>query len=113
PMGAPAEYGGIDTREVMEVARTSRDFLLAAIEKAVGPPSDAGAMLDFGAGTASHALALRDRGYDVSAVELDDRLRSRLIDAGFEAHGTISEFDGQFDAVYSINVLEHIHDDAS
>jgi SAM-dependent methyltransferase len=77
----------------------------------VGPPG-AAPILDFGTGAATHAQALRRRGYDVTCVESDAGLRTRICDLGFTACATFEELDGQrFPAAYTLNVLEHIDDD--
>jgi SAM-dependent methyltransferase len=108
-----ARYQGVDNLEVMDVARRYRAFLVRAVTATVGPPERAGRLLDFGSGTGTIARPLRDLGYDVACVEPDDAMRDSLASDGFE---TSPSLDGHppesFDAVYSMNVLEHIDDDA-
>lgn len=69
-------------------------------------------ILEFGAGTGAQALALAQRGFDVSAVDVQQSNYSehRVFD--------VIDYDGRhlpfpnatFDVVYSSNVLEHIAD---
>jgi SAM-dependent methyltransferase len=71
-------------------------------------------VLDFGAGTGTHARALRDRGIQVSCVEPDPQLRRRLEEDGFPVEANVLDYGPQaFASIYSINVLEHLEDDAA
>jgi SAM-dependent methyltransferase len=95
----------------MEVAVNYAEYLVDLVSDAVGPPGTA-PILDFGTGAATHAQALRRRGYDVTCVESDAGLRTRICDLGFAACATFEELGGQrFPAAYTLNVLEHIDDD--
>src|SRR4051794_28387199 len=106
-------YAGVDNLEVMEVARRYASFLVRCVTDAVGGPDHAGRLVDFGSGTGTIARPLRELGYDVTCIELDTTLRDQLAQAGFEtAADTDTVPDGSADAVYSMNVLEHIEDDA-
>ena len=105
-------YTGVDNLEVMTSAPRYLRFLNDSIGKVAGPPRPGLRLLDFGAGTGTHAFDLRGRGYSVSCAEIDDRLRTSLLDAGFDARPTPAAFAGHgFDLVYTMNVLEHIDDD--
>ncbi len=112
-MSGRAIYEGVDNLEVMEVARRYRAFLVRAVTDAVGPPERAGRLLDFGSGTGTIARPLRELGYDVACVELDPQLRDSLAADGFETASSVGDFAPEsFHSVYSMNVLEHIDDDA-
>ena len=112
-MSGGAVYGGVDNLEVMEVARRYRSFLVRSVADAVGPPDGAGRLLDFGTGTGTIARPLRELGYDVSCVELDTAMRDSLEADGFDVAARIHDHAPEsFQAVYSMNVLEHIDDDA-
>lgn len=98
-----------DLIEVMEEAVNYNRFLMAQVLAWCGAGRS---VLDFGAGNGRLATALHDRGLNVFAVEPDpalcERIRSRGIPAcpNLDALGTAS-----FDAIYTLNVLEHIEDD--
>jgi Methyltransferase domain len=107
----PSTYTGIDNLEVMEVAVNYGEYLVDLVARNVGAPG-AEPIIDFGTGAATHAIALRERGYQVACVESDTGLRARICDLGFRACATTDELDGQrFPAAYTLNVLEHIDDD--
>ena len=73
-------------------------------------PTDA--VLDFGAGTGVLAIPLAAAGYRVTCIEPDTELRARLQASGMAAHASIDEIpSNSLDAVYTVNVLEHIADD--
>jgi SAM-dependent methyltransferase len=98
-----------DLIEVMEEAVRYNRFLVDRL-LAWCPP--AGRVLDFGAGNGRFARALRAQGRDVHAVEPDPDLRARMDADGIPTFGGLPARDtAPFDAVYSINVLEHIPDD--
>ncbi len=106
-------YTGVDNLEVMDVARRYRAFLVRAVTDAVGPPERAGRLLDFGSGTGTIARPLRDLGYDVICVEPDNAMRDSLESDGFATATSLDDHAPEsIDAVYSMNVLEHIDDDA-
>ena len=104
-------YPGAADLETMEVARNYNRFLTSAVHSRVDPSRP---VLDFGAGSGTHARALRARGLDVRCVEVDPGLRRRLEDEGFEAASSVAEYGQEaFGSAYSLNVLEHIQDDAA
>lgn len=60
------------------------------------------------------ARRLQREGYDVVCIEPDDSQRQQLIDEGFEALATIDALpDNAASFVFSLNVFEHIREDAS
>ena len=104
-------YPGSAELETMEVARNYNGFLTSAVLRRAHPGRP---VLDFGAGTGTHARELRLRGLDVRCVEVDPDLRRRLRAEGFETSITVGELEpAAFDCLYSMNVLEHIEDDES
>ena len=106
----PRPFEAPDLIEVMEEAVRYNRFLVEAL-LAWCPP--AGRVLDFGAGNGRFARALCAAGHDVHAVEPDPALRARMEGDGIPTLGALPPPDGApFDAAYSINVLEHIEDDA-
>jgi len=64
-------------------------------------------VLDFGAGRGLFANMF-DR--EIEAVEIDGSLHPHICQKTYRA---MSETDGVFDLIYSVNVLEHIKDDVS
>jgi SAM-dependent methyltransferase len=112
--GSVAVYAGVDNLEVMACARNYLRFLNDSIAQVAGDPQLGPRLLDFGAGTGTHALDLRARGYVVSCAEIDDALRTRLAVEGFDVRPSPDEFEARtFQVVYTMNVLEHIEDDAA
>ncbi len=105
-------YTGVDNLEAMEVAVNYARYLVDLVACVAGPPGPSSRLLDFGAGTATHALALRERGYEVACVEADYHLRERACALGLRAWPMLADLDGErFTTVYTLNVLEHIDDD--
>ena len=105
-------YGGIDNLEVMAGAVNYLRFLNDGIAGVAGPARAAPRLLDFGAGSGTHALDMRRRGYGVDCVEVDSSLQASRHQSGFSAVDHPSALEpSSYDLVYSMNVLEHIDDD--
>jgi SAM-dependent methyltransferase len=106
-----ARYTGVDNLEVMLAARNYNGFIVRQVLKHAPPGARA---LDFGAGTGYFAKEASDRGLAVRCVEPDEGLRDRIRALGLEvAPGLDAIPDGSADYIYSLNVLEHIEDDAA
>ena len=106
---ADQRYTGVDNLDVMQDAVNYNRFLLNTVRD-LAPPS--GRVLDFGAGGGQFAVPMTQLGFDVTALEPDDRLRSRIAAAGVRAIATPDELtDGSLAYAYTLNVLEHIEDD--
>lgn len=108
----PAEaYSGTENLEVMREAVNYNAFLLDLIHRhALG----SGAILDFGAGTGTFAIPLRRAGLEIACVEPDADLGNRLRAQGLRVEVATERLaSDSFDFVYSLNVLEHIEDDAA
>jgi SAM-dependent methyltransferase len=104
-------YTGVENLEVMQDAVNYNRFLLDAVSCRA---PRAGRVLDFGAGGGQFAVPMSQLGFDVTALEPDDRLRARIAAAGVRAIATPDELpDGSLAYVYSLNVLEHIDDDVA
>lgn len=109
-MGTPDPYTGIDNLEVMREARNYNGYLLGLLRTHAAP---GGKTLDFGAGAGTFALPLHAEGMLVTGLEPDPQLSGMLIAGGVPAVTRLSDLtDASFDFVYSLNVLEHIDDDA-
>lgn len=103
-------YTGIDNLEVMEAAKNYNRYLLGLVE---GTARAGDRILDFGAGSGTFARPLAARGHSMVCVEPDSGLRRHLAGLGLVVHSHIDEVaDRSIDYVYSLNVLEHIEDDA-
>lgn len=111
PLDPQAAYAGTANLEAMEAARRYHAFLMGTVLSRADPACP---ILDFGAGTGTHARGLRDQGLDVSCVEPDPDLRRLLERDGFRVASRAPEFGTQaFALIYSFNVLEHIQDEAA
>jgi SAM-dependent methyltransferase len=108
---APSEYSGVENLEVMQDAVKYNRFLLATVRRHAPP---GGRVLDFGAGTGQFALPMAQLGFDVTALEPDERLRARVASAGVRTIASPGELaDASLAYAYSLNVLEHIDDDVA
>jgi SAM-dependent methyltransferase len=104
-------YSGVDNLEVMQEAVNYNRYLLDTVRRHA---PRAGKVLDFGAGGGQFAVPLAGLGMDITALEPDETLQRRLRAQGLRAVGSAQELpDGSFDYIYTLNVLEHIEDDAS
>jgi SAM-dependent methyltransferase len=101
-------YSGRENLEAMTHAKNYNDFLLKLIrDHAAGER-----VLDFGAGGGTFALPLSRQGWRVLCLEPDAQLRSQLSAAGLSTYADLDAVPPEsFDAIYSLNVLEHVEDD--
>jgi SAM-dependent methyltransferase len=91
-----------------EAVRYNRFLISELVRWATGLRS----VLDFGAGNGRFALALRERGIQVAAVEPDPLLAESIRARSVPAFAGLEELgERRVDGIYSINVLEHIEDD--
>lgn len=105
------QYLGTDNLEVMAEAVNYNAFLSALVEAHCLGATD---VVDFGAGIGTFAMPLKAAHKNIIAVEPDKIQREVLASLGFETVADLSGVgDGWADAIYSINVLEHIEDDES
>ena len=69
-------------------------------------------VLEFGAGIGSLAqIWAKQKGIKPICLEIDSNLKNIIQKRGFECHSSLENIEGQFDLIYSSNVLEHIEDD--
>jgi SAM-dependent methyltransferase len=95
----------------MAEARRYNGFLARLV---IDHASGSGRALDFGAGIGTFAAALRADGIDPVCFEPDVAQAARLEAQGFAVERRAENItDGAFDAIYTLNVLEHIADDAA
>jgi SAM-dependent methyltransferase len=103
-------YTGVDNLEVMSEAENYNRYLLGLVRRHAR--SD-GRVLDFGAGSGQFALPLAELGFDVTALEPDALLRSRLPGRVAAVADPDELADRSFQCIYTLNVLEHIPDDVA
>jgi SAM-dependent methyltransferase len=109
-LSSDAAYQGTDNLEVMADASNYNAFLVGLVLRHRGRAARA---VDFGAGIGTFARLLRERGLDVVCVEPDPGQCEAIRAAGLTAVTDLDALpDGTLDYVYSLNVLEHIADDA-
>src|SRR3982751_2755821 len=103
-------YSGVQNLEAMEEAVRYNRFLEHLVLSVV---QGCERVLDFGAGNGTFARKLHAQGVAPVCVEPDAALRATLAAAGLKAVAAIGEVASEsVDAAYSLNVLEHIDDDA-
>lgn len=103
-------YEGVDNLEAMEAAVHYNEFLAREVAREARPGR---IIVDFGAGVGTFARPLHQRGLNVVCVENDARLSARLRSEGMCVETSIDAIaDASVDYLYSLNVLEHIRDDA-
>ena len=109
--GDPSGYTGIENLEVMAEARNYNSWLVHLI---LAHARSGAEVVDFGAGSGTFAEAVREAGAVVTCIEPDATLRTLLAQKGFEVHADLAGVaERTFDLVYSLNVLEHVEDDAA
>jgi SAM-dependent methyltransferase len=105
------EYTGTDNLEVMAEAVNYNAFLHAQVAATARPGDRA---LDFGAGIGTFALEFARNGGDVACLEPDPAQAGRLEASGLRVFRSLDEVaDASLDYAYTLNVLEHIDDDAA
>jgi SAM-dependent methyltransferase len=106
-----SDYTGTDNLEVMAEAVNYNAFLHAQVA-ARAQPGDR--ILDFGAGIGTFARELARHGHAVACLEPDPAQAQRLAADGLPVVRDLAEVPAaSLDYVYTLNVLEHIDDDAA
>jgi len=109
--GPASPYTGVENLEVMREAENYNRYLQSLVERHAG---DARRVVDFGAGSGTFAIPCAAAGFDVTAVEPDDRLRAIVAGAGIAAVADAAVLpNGAFQYAYTLNVLEHIQADVA
>lgn len=105
------EYEGSENLEVMLDAHNYNDYLKALVRRYGEVPQR---VLDFGAGIGTFTDAMSMPGIAIDCIEPDSRAREQLASRGYGQFADISDLDDeQYDYIFSLNVLEHIEDDAA
>ena len=106
---APTPYTGVENLEVMREAANYNRYLQSLVERHA---AGAKRVIDFGAGSGTFAIPCAAAGFDLTAVEPDEHLRSLLSAARIAAVADVAALpDESFQYAYTLNVLEHIEDD--
>lgn len=110
-VGSPtSSYSGRENLEAMKFARNYNDFLVGLVARHASGER----VLDFGAGAGTFAKPLADLGYAVHCIEPDAELQETLRAQGLVTDASLDSVEpGSMDYIYSLNVLEHIDDDAA
>lgn len=104
-------YEGVDNLEAMQEAVNYNEFLAREVARDALPGK---LIVDFGAGVGTFARPLHQRGLNLICIENDARLSARLKGEGMRVEPALDALaDSSVDYLYSLNVLEHIEDDAS
>lgn len=105
------QHSGGENLEVMREAHKYNRYLRNLIRTHAGQPQIA---LDFGAGIGTFSGSLALPREQVHCVEPDEASRKHLHRAGFQPHANLTEVSAaKIDYVFTLNVLEHIEDDAA
>ncbi len=103
------EYGATEDLYIMQCAKNYNGFLINDI---LSYRTSDKKLLDFGSGVGTYTHILKDRGLEVSCIEIDPPMREKLIADGLQTYADITELpDNSIDYIYSLNVLEHIEND--
>ncbi len=73
-LSSPPPYAGVENLEVMREAENYNRYLQSTLIARYA--ADATRVIDFGAGSGTFAVPCAATGFDVTAVEPDDRLRA-------------------------------------
>lgn len=104
-------YTGRDNLEVMQEAENYNRWLCDLV---TGNAPRGEPLIDFGAGSGTFAREVQERGFTVQCVEPDQVLRDSLLAHGMQAVPSIDDIPaGSASFIYTLNVLEHIEDDAA
>lgn len=102
---------GTENLEVMAEAENYNAFLLDLVRRAA---PEGCRVLDFGAGSGTFAKPMAREGREVVCVEPNPVARAQLAAEGLEVHATLAGVPmWSVDGLYSLNVLEHVSDDAA
>lgn len=103
------DYNGRDNLEVMKEADNYNQFLLGLTTFHANYGE---LIVDFGAGSGTFSIPIKEKGFRVICVEPDKILSASLKRFGLEVVSDLELIeDGSVDYIYSLNVLEHIEND--
>ena len=103
-------HGG-ENLEVMAEARNYNQFLCDLVSRYA---DGAASVVDFGAGIGTFSGCLDLAPQDVHCIETEAASREAILQRGFNAYSDAAELaPGSIPYVFTLNVLEHIEDDAA
>ncbi len=103
-------HGG-ENLEVMAMARNYNEFLCDLVRRYAGKAESA---VDFGAGIGTFSDCLDLAPQQVHCVETEATSRQVIVAKGYSAYANVSELrQGVIPYVFTLNVLEHIKNDAA
>lgn len=106
-----SEYTGTENLEVMADAINYNKFLVSLIQNEARLGDE---IVDYGAGIGTFANAVSVGGFKIHCIEPDSKQLSRILESGLAGSPDLSCLDNSsVDLIYTLNVLEHIEDDAS
>jgi SAM-dependent methyltransferase len=104
------KYEGRETLEAMQEAKNYNAHLRCLIRTFA---LDTSAVLDFGAGIGDFSNSLELPPGSVTCIEPDKDAQQLLDSRGFETHNDLTHIqDSRFTYIFTLNVLEHIEDEA-
>lgn len=107
---AALPHGG-ENLEIMAEAENYNEFLCNLVRRYSG---DARCVVDFGAGIGTFSGCLGLAPEDVYCIENEAASREAIVLKGFNAYARVSDLpERHYPYVFTINVLEHIEDDAA
>jgi len=101
-------YTGRDNLDIMSLAINYNSNIYKWLSKGINNNS---AVLDYGAGQGEFFYRFEQYYESVIAIEIDSEMHVHFPNR--RVFSSISELKEEFDLIYSVNVLEHIKDDAS
>jgi len=108
-IGTPP-HGG-ENLEIMADAENYNQFLCDLVRRHSG---NASSVVDFGAGIGTFSGCLGLAPENVHCIENEAASREAIVQKGFNAYARVSDLpEGHYPYVFTLNVLEHIEDDAA
>ena len=104
-------YSGQENLEAMRSAKNYNKYLINIIETQIkNIKKNNVKILDFGSGIGTYADYLKEKGYKVDCLELDEDQIKKLRQKGYKVYDSIGKLP-EYDLIYSLNVFEHIEND--
>jgi len=102
------EFSGKENLELMKEAHNYLNYIENFLIKFI----DNHTALDFGAARGDYAMRLKDKNIGVDCVEIDTDFIESLVTKGFKTYSSLSYVDQKYHRIYSLDVIEHIENDA-